>query len=267
MTGKGDMMHRHSRRLFTIAASAALGLGLCAAATTSATAAPELRNVTVTVTVAAPLPERMQGRVLTRLATTEKIAALTIDCGGNKAGLTSIRQTLAAKGVRATFFVTGNFARAYPHAVEKIAAAGHRVGNHSNTHPYFTKITSLGVERQIRTTEVLLTQLTGRSPVPFFRFPYGDWNAPVLRQVNGLGYAAIGWTVDSLGWEGTDGGQSADSVYRRVVQAAQPGVIVLLHAGANPYDGTTLDADTLPRVIDWYRSHGFRFDVLRRGLF
>jgi len=45
-----------------------------------------------------------------------------------------------------------------------------------------------------------------------------------------------------------------------------PGQIVLMHVGANPDDGTTLDAAALPRIIAGYRANGYAFvtlDVLR----
>lgn len=60
--------------------------------------------------------------------------------------------------------------------------------------------------------------------------------------MNGLGYVPVGWTVDSLGWQGTSGGQTADKVAGRVLGAAQPGMIVLMHLGANADDHTTPDA-------------------------
>ena len=37
---------------------------------------------------------------------------------------------------------------------------------------------------------------------------------------------------------------------------------MLLHVGANPDDGTTLDADALPRIIAGYRQAGYGFAAL-----
>ena len=74
------------------------------------------------------------------------------------------------------------------------------------------------------------------------------------------------WTVDSLGWKGTSGGMSVDAVHDRVLAAARPGAIVLMHVGANPTDGTTLDADALPAVIRDLRAAGYRFVTLEAAL-
>lgn len=77
--------------------------------------------------------------------------------------------------------------------------------------------------------------------------------------MNDLGYVPFRWSVDSLGWRGTSQGGSAAAVADRVVGAAQPGMIALMHVGANPDDGTTFDADALPSIIERLRAAGYSF--------
>ena len=69
--------------------------------------------------------------------------------------------------------------------------------------------------------------------------------------------------MDSLGWEGTSGGQTVQTVTDRVLAAAQPGEIVLMHLGSNPDDGTTLDAAALPAIITGLRARGYSFVTLQ----
>ena len=76
--------------------------------------------------------------------------------------------------------------------------------------------------------------------------------------VNGLCYVPFRWTVDTLGWQGTRAGVTVKSIVNRVRVAVSPGAIVLMHVGANPDDGSTLDADALARVIDVLRGEGYR---------
>jgi len=52
---------------------------------------------------------------------------------------------------------------------------------------------------------------------------------------------------------------TVSSVRERVVTRVGPGGIVLMHLGANPDDGTTLDAAALPGIIADLRSAGYRF--------
>ena len=76
------------------------------------------------------------------------------------------------------------------------------------------------------------------------------------------GYGGVGWTTDSLGWKGTSGGMTVDKVVARVLAGSTPGQVVLMHVGANPDDGTTLDAAALPRIITGLRARGYRFTTL-----
>jgi len=205
----------------------------------------------------------LRGKDIERIPTTAKVVALTFDAGANADGLTSILATLDAKDVRATFFLTGNFADAYPTRSRQIVAAGHRLANHSVTHPHLPTFSDAKIRAEVLDAERKIRAAAGASPKPFFRFPYGDRNAHTIAVVNDAGYACIRWTVDTLGWKGTDpGGQTAQTVTQRVVNAATPGEIVLMHVGSNPDDHTTLDADALPAMIDALRAKGYSFVTL-----
>lgn len=60
--------------------------------------------------------------------------ALTFDDGPNPAITPRLLALLERRNVRATFFLVGQFARACPELVREIAARGHTIGNHSETH-------------------------------------------------------------------------------------------------------------------------------------
>ena len=99
--------------------------------------------------------------------------------------------------------------------------------------------------------------VTGKNPAPLLRFPFGDADARTVALANGAGYVPVRWTVDTLGWEGTAGHISASVVVSRVLAAARPGEIVLMHVGSNPDDHSTVDADALPQVISGLRAQGY----------
>lgn len=221
---------------------------------------------TPTPSPAATLPAALAGRIVTTIPTTRRIVALTFDAGASAAGVASITATLAEHGVPATFLPTGAFARKYPDAVRTLAAAGHRIGNHSDTHPDFTALTSTQQQAQLVAAESAIRPLAGRSTQPWFRFPFGASTPGAIRGANAQGYACIGWTVDTLGWKGTSGGQSVASVLDRVLSTLRPGQVVLMHVGANPDDGSTLDADALPSIISALRDQGYEFVTLDAAL-
>ena len=210
---------------------------------------------------AAPFPGSLLGQDLTVIPGAGRVVALTFDAGANAAGLPKILSALSAKGATGTFFLTGNWAANNPQGVAQIVAAGHRVGNHSMTHPGFTGLTDGAIAEQVRGAEQAILA-AGADPRPFFRFPYGERDSRTITTVNGLGYVAVRWTVDTLGWKGTSGGASVQSVVDRTVAGLQPGEIVLMHIGSNPDDATTLDADALPQAIDRIRAAGYGFTTL-----
>lgn len=207
------------------------------------------------------LPLRLRGQDVTVLPTTRAVVALTFDAGANAAGLGSILATLAARGVPATFFLTGQWAVANPAGVQAVVAGGHRVGNHSMTHPDLTTLPDAAVREQVLDAQRVI-RAAGADPAPLFRFPFGARTDHTVAVVNGAGQVPVRWTVDTLGWKGTSGGVTRDQVVDRVVGALRPGEIVLMHVGSNPDDGTTLDADALPVVLDRLQAAGYGFVTL-----
>lgn len=224
---------------------------------TPATTRPPTSTPSVTI-----IPVGLMGQDITAIPTTQKVVALTFDAGANGDGLSSILSTLSGRRIPATFFLTGQWSARYPNSVRTLAADGYRLGNHTDSHPYLTQLTDSDITSQLVTARSKILAAGGTDPRPLFRFPYGDRNSRTISAVNRSGYIAVRWTVDSMGWKGTSGGQSTSMVVNRVVAAARPGEIVLMHVGSNPDDHTTLDASALPTVIDRLQGLGYRFVTL-----
>ena len=203
------------------------------------------------------VPVRLRHQDVERLPVARPVVALTFDAGANAAGAPSILRTLATRHVPATFFLTGSFARSYSGWAARIARE-HLVGNHTDTHPDLTTLSDEAVIAEVRRAERAIRSITGEDPRRFFRFPFGARTGHDIEILNRLCYVPFRWTVDTLGWEGTSGGQSVGSVVKRVMAAAQNGEVVLMHVGAHPQDGSTLDASALPTVITRLRRAGFR---------
>jgi peptidoglycan/xylan/chitin deacetylase (PgdA/CDA1 family) len=207
------------------------------------------------------LPAALVGRDLEVIPTTRRVVALTFDAGSSATGLPKIRRVLNNRNVKATFFLTGTWAQTYPVRARTLAAE-HVLGNHTQTHPDLTTLPTLDVQHEIMRAQRTIVDITGENPRPYFRFPFGARDARTIRVVNNRCYVAVRWTVDTLGWQGTSGGRSVPSVVERVRQGLRPGAIILMHIGANPNDGSTLDADALGQVITLARSQGYRLRTL-----
>jgi peptidoglycan-N-acetylglucosamine deacetylase len=136
-----------------------------------------------------------------------------------------ILETLAAAGIRATFFVQGRWARGNPDIARRIAEAGHLIGNHSNYHAPMDALSDEWLRRDVERAEATILEITGIDPRPWFRCPFGSGmdDPRVLAALEELGYRHVGWDLDPEDW---GEGRTVDEL---VEQAAGAG-IVLLHA-------------------------------------
>lgn len=189
--------------------------------------------------------------LVSRATTSDKVVALTFDFGSDAGNLTRILQTLGDKGVKSTFFATGQAATNYPSAVRSVVTQGHELGNHSYSHPYFTQLTAAQMTDELSRASTAIRNATGQAPKPYFRPPYGDYNSAVLQAVGDVGYShTIMWTIDTVDWQGV----SSAAIRDKVLNNATPGSIALMHVGG----GATGTPDALPGMIDGLRAAGYQ---------
>jgi peptidoglycan/xylan/chitin deacetylase (PgdA/CDA1 family) len=187
--------------------------------------------------------------------------ALTFDAGADRGYAEYILDVLLYTGVHASFGMTGQWAEQNPDLVQRMAAEGHRLINHSYDHRSFTGLSTSARPltpdqraAELDRTEALLQRLTGQSTLPLFRAPYGDTDPTVLRDVGARGYAYnILWTVDSRGWMH----YSAGAIIQRCLAQAQPGAIYVMHVGAE-----SQDAIALPAIIGGLAEAGYTFETI-----
>jgi peptidoglycan/xylan/chitin deacetylase (PgdA/CDA1 family) len=211
--------------------------------------------------VVTTVPAGLRGTEWSVLPTSRRVVALTFDAGANADGVAAILATLQSEGVPGTFFLTGAWVDRFPAEARRIGMR-YPVANHSQTHPDFTTLTDAQIRAELDAARTRIASATGQDPRPLFRFPFGARDSRTIGVVNAASYGSIRWTVDTLGWRGTTGGQSVATVTKRVLDTAQPGQIVLMHVGSAD-DGSTLDADALPGIIRGLRERGYAFTTVR----
>jgi peptidoglycan-N-acetylglucosamine deacetylase len=163
-----------------------------------------------------------------------------------------ILDVLVAAGVRATFFVQGRWATAYPGCARRIAEAGHLVGNHSHHHAPMSTLTDAGIESDVHRAEEVIRALTGADPRPWFRCPFGDGHDDprVLAALHRAGYRNHHWDVEPDDWRPE---RTPDDLARLVVTGALThgdGAVVLLHS----WPPATIAA--LPAIVTGLRDGG-----------
>lgn len=182
----------------------------------------------------------------------QKRIALTFDAGGEATDLHQLLATLRDAGIHCTFFLTGRWSSKHPELVRKILSEGHEIGNHSWSHPDFTRLDDEHIRSEIQKTEAFLMALTGQSSKPLFRAPFGARNRRVLKTVGELGYHSIYWTLDSL--DSVDPPKTAPFLVNRITgkaDAALQGAIILMHVG----EPST--AVALPSIVADLQRRGF----------
>ena len=132
--------------------------------------------------------------------TDKKQVALSFDAAWGNEQTEHLLEILDKYKVKSTFFLVGDWVKNYPDSVKDIAKHGHDVGNHSNTHPHMTQMSSSDMVGQIQSCNEKIKELTGKTPT-LFRAPYGDYNNDVVKSVNGCNMYCVQWDVDSLDWK------------------------------------------------------------------
>ena len=190
---------------------------------------------------------------------------LTFD-DGPSANTEKILDVLDEYGVKATFFVTGQFPDYFP-ALTRAAESGHLIAPHSYTHE-FSKIYS-GVDAffddQQQILDVIFTY-TATTP-SLLRFPSGSSNTvggrsimkKLVAQCAKRGIAYCDWNVDSRDWQNNRSAASiTDNVLTGVERTLDDSIVILMHDA--PFAPHTPEA--LASIIEELQNQGFAFDTV-----
>ena len=175
-----------------------------------------------------------------------KYLALTFDDGPNPNFTPWILDELASRNVKCTFFLLGDYARAYPYLAKRTYDEGHQLASHTFSHRYLPEISDQGIRLEIEETRAVLESITGESEF-MVRVPYGGYTDRVLGLIDA---PVILWSVD-----GTNGSSSynADTLYYNMCRQVHDGAIVLLH------DTSSANINAALRFIDTMRAEGYTF--------
>jgi peptidoglycan/xylan/chitin deacetylase (PgdA/CDA1 family) len=151
---------------------------------------------------------------------------LTIDDGPEPGTTPLILDLLDRFDAKATFFLIGQKAMDAPDLVQRILDRGHSIGNHTQTHPqfHFWRLGPRQLRQEIERFEETLTRL--KFPIPcLFRAPTGMKN-PYLHPILSVrSLLLVGWSARAYDTQARD----AASAAKRLLGAAEPGAILLLH--------------------------------------
>ncbi|RUS47530.1 DUF2062 domain-containing protein [Cohnella sp. AR92] len=190
-----------------------------------------------------------------------KQVALTFDDGPSGRYTPEILDILNKYKIKASFFVVGENAEAYPGLIKRIYKEGHELGNHTFTHPDVAAISPTRTRLELNATQRLIQEITGHSAT-FFRPPYvADAEPstpsellPILRAQQ-MGYTMAGELIDPEDWQRP----STDAIVDRVMSRLHEGNVILLHDAGGDRSQTV---EALPRIIEQLQRQGYSFTTL-----
>ena len=182
-----------------------------------------------------------------------KKIALTFDDGPHPVYTKILLDGLAERGVKASFFVTGENAEKYPELILRMQKEGHLIGNHTYSHIQLTSNNREAFRQELISTNEVLKEITGAEPI-FVRPPYGSWDKSFEKELNMF---PVLWNIDPLDWCS----HNAECIAAKVVEKAGDGDIILMH----DYYDTSVTAAL--EVVDVLQKRGFQFVTVEEILF
>lgn len=189
-----------------------------------------------------------QRQPLYQVQTEERKVTLTFDTAGENKYVQGILDTLSACGVKAVFFVTGEWAQKYPEEMKKIAEGGHDIGSFGQSYRDMADFTKQEIKETLQMSAETIKELTGNE-VELFRAPYGKYSNEQIETAELLGYTIVGWSIDSEDWKN----YGMDSVIGNVTQSEhlENGAVIRMHSDAED------TVQSLESVISGLRELGY----------
>jgi len=182
-----------------------------------------------------------------------KKVALTFDDGPHPSYTEQLLDGLKKRGVKATFFVTGEHASLHPDVIERMNDEGHLIGNHTYSHMQLNAGNIEEYKNELIKTNEIIEEITGED-VLYVRPPYGAWDKSLEAELNMF---PVLWTVDPLDWCSTD----VSGITQKVVTKVGEDDIILMH----DYFETSVTAAL--EVVDELLAEGYTFVTVDEIMF
>jgi peptidoglycan-N-acetylglucosamine deacetylase len=189
------------------------------------------------------------GGLTSHVDTNKKVVALTFDDGPTK-NVDPILSLLDKYNAKATFFLIGNELEKNLEEGQKIAEAGHQIGNHTYSHKRMIFKSPSFIKKEIEKTNQLIRK-TGYKGEIDFRPPNG-------KKLVGLPYYLKKHQMETITWnlEPDTYYTSVSDKVNYVNKNVKPGSIILLHP---MYDETGKELKVIEVILEHLSERGYKF--------
>lgn len=196
------------------------------------------------------------GALVARAPCSERLVALTLDDGPTPEGTAPLLELLARHRVPATFFVEGRQLDRFPELGRQLVSAGHQLGNHSYTHVRLLLRSPSFLRQELEATDRAI-RASGFEGEILFRPPFGKKLLGLPWLLSQTGRTTVMWDLEPESVAGA--GSSEAELVDHVLERAQPGSILLLHAMR---DAAGFKRRVLEQTLPGLRARGFRWVTL-----
>jgi peptidoglycan/xylan/chitin deacetylase (PgdA/CDA1 family) len=176
-----------------------------------------------------------------------KSVYLTFDDGPIPEITPWILDILDKYNIKATFFCVGDNVRQHPEIYHMLLEKGHRVGNHTYSHPQGVRYLTKNYIRNIADASKYIDS-------DLFRPPHGHMRMPQLLRLRKL-FRIIMWDVVTRDYSPH---LTANGVFNNIKRYTRNGSIIVFHDSLKA-KGRIEEA--LPKSIEWLLKEGYRFCI------
>ena len=188
--------------------------------------------------------------------TNKKEIYITFDAGFENGNTERILDALKKHGVKATFFLVGNYFETQPKLVKRMAEEGHTIGNHTYSHPDMSKIGDIqSFQTELQKNEALYRDILGSEMPKLYRPPQGKFCEENLKMAQQLGYSTVFWSLAYVDWY-TDDQPTPEQAFSKLLPRIHPGAVVLLHSTSST------NAEILDELLTKWEETGYSFGDL-----
>lgn len=186
----------------------------------------------------------------------QKKIYITFDAGFENGNTERILDALKKHGVKATFFLVGNYFETQPELVKRMAEEGHTTGNHTYSHPDMSKIGDIqSFQTELQKNEALYRDILGSEMPKLYRPPQGKFCEENLKMAQQLGYSTVFWSLAYVDWY-TDDQPTPEQAFSKLLPRIHPGAVVLLHSTSST------NAEILDELLTKWEETGYSFGDL-----
>lgn len=195
---------------------------------------------------------QVDGELVNRVETDERLVALTFDDGPTDADTAAVLDVLAQYQVPATFYVNGKDVEANRATMRRIIEDGHEIGNHGWSHRPLAFVSTGTVAQEIESTDEAIRASGYTGPLTF-RPPYGKKLVSLPLYLAEHDRLTVTWDVAHEDWSRAP--QDTQPLIDATVRDTRPGSIILLH----PWNGRVAVQEAIGPVIEQLQEDGYEF--------